>query len=84
MKKRITTIWHGQVGIPDKYVNEALEKGEDLCLFKDNDVLLIPNDMIKSAIVGKSDSQMRDRYGRENYYLIYFDWKPTTIQKKLL
>ena len=80
---KIKSIWQGKVGIRDKYVNQALKGQHDICLTKGNDIMILPYADIQGLIVGKSEFPMRDRYSRESHYLIYFNWKPTTIQKKL-
>ena len=79
----IKTTWQSKVGIRDKYVNEAQNRGKDLYIFKGNDAMLIPWGKIDLVKVGKSEFPVPDRYSNESHYLIYFDWKPTTLQLSL-
>lgn len=79
----VKTIWQGKVGIRDKYVNEARNKGKDLYIFKGDDAMIIPWERIDSVNVGKSEFPVPDKYSKESHYLIYFNWKPTTLQPTL-
>jgi len=80
---KIKSVWHGKVAIRDKYVVQAQKNKEDIFLVKGNDRMIIPLDKIDEAIVGKSEFPFQDKYSKESHYLIYFNWKPTTIQNKL-
>ena len=80
---KIKSVWHGKVAIRDKYVVQAQKNKEDISLVKGNDRMIIPLDKIDEAIVGKSEFPFQDKYSKESHYLIYFNWKPTTIQNKL-
>ena len=79
----IKTVWQGKVGIRDKYVDKAQNQKKDLYIFKGNDAMIIPWAEINRLIVGKSDFPVPDRYSNESHYLVYFDWKPTTLQPSL-
>ena len=83
IKVKIKTIWHGKVGIRDKYVEKARREKDDICIVKGNDMMIVPFEKIGEAIVGKSEFPMKDRYSKENHYLLYFHWRPTTVQQKL-
>jgi len=80
---KIKSVWQGKVGIRDKYILQAEKTKEDICLQKDSDVMLIPFLHLAEAIVGRSEYPVRDKYSNESHYLCYFDWTPTTLQKKL-
>ena len=83
IKVKIKSIWQGKVGIRDKYVIKARTEKDDICFIKELDVMIIPFGKLDEAIVGRSEFPVRDKYSKESHYMIYFDWKPTTLQKKL-
>jgi len=81
---RINTIWQGKVGIREKQVLKALENKQDLLFVRRGEKMLIPYQFITNRIVGKSKESFLDRFSNERHYLMYFDWKPTIIQKSLI
>lgn len=81
---KVKTIWMGKIGVRDKFINKAIENNEDLCFLKGDDYMIIPWDDIREKIVGKSENPVFDKFKGEYHYLIYFNWKPTTKQQKLL
>ena len=83
IKIKIKSIWMGQVGIRDKYIAQAREGKEDICITKGNDFMVIPFFNLDEAIIGKSEFPFKDKYSKESHYLIYFNWRPITLQKKL-
>ena len=84
IKVRVRTIWLGKVGIPDKYVNQARDTFEDLYFYKGNEYMIIPFNAIDSSIVGKTETPFRDKFRKDKlYYLIYFNWSPSTKQQVL-
>jgi hypothetical protein len=80
---KVRTIWHGKVGIPQKYVYQAEEQKQDLMISKGEDVMILKFDKIEKLIKGRSDNSFKDKFGGEDYYLVYFDWRPDTIQQGL-
>jgi len=80
---KIKSIWQGRVGIRDRYIAQARKEKDDICIIKGNDIMIVPFTNLDEAIVGKSEFQFKDRYSKESHYLIYLNWKPTTLQKKL-
>ena len=80
---KVKSIWQGKKGIRDKYVNQALKTGQDICISDDIDTMIIPYQNIQSLIVSKSDFPVKDKYSKESHYLIYFKWKPTILQQSL-
>jgi hypothetical protein len=80
---RVRTIWNGKVAIPEKYAFQAEDSKQDLMISKGEDVMILKFDMIKKLIKGRSENSFKDKFGGEDYYLVYFDWKPDTIQQGL-
>ena len=75
--------WKGKVAIRDKYYWLALTKHEDISIQIDQDIMVIPFADIKESVVGKSEHKVKDAFSDEYHDLIYFTWKPTTLQNKL-
>lgn len=84
MNIKVKTIFQGQVGIRDKYIDEAISKRESLEITHQGGIMEIPYDRIKDKIVGKSDRPFQDRYSNKFHFLIYFLWNPSPNQKRLL
>ncbi|GAF67547.1 unnamed protein product [marine sediment metagenome] len=84
IKKNVKSIFVGKVGIPQKYVENAIERKEDLCLVHQAETMIIPWEQLeKKGTVG--DEVFLDKFNDGKYYrLIYFKWKPSIIQKKLI
>lgn len=80
---RVNTIWRGQVGVRDKYVEEAEQTGQSLFIFHGLEQMIIPWLDLKRLIVGRSEKAMVDRYGKNRHYLIYYDWRPMVKQSIL-
>ena len=83
MNKRIKTLWQQKAGIPEKYYKEAIFKREDLRIILKNEIMKIPYYELKNRVVGKSEEPIKDKYGREDYHLVYFNWKPMTKDEKM-
>ena len=83
IKVEIKTIWQGKIGVRDKYIRQARERKEDICFVKGRDIMIVPFAKLDEAIVGKSAFPVEDKYSKESHYLLYFNWKPTTLQKRL-
>ena len=82
-KIKIKTIWQGKVAIRDKQLDEAW--GQRLLFVHGNEKMIINPGEIKKKIVGKSKIPFRDRYSREQHYLVYFKWQPMPDnQQKLI
>jgi len=84
IKIRVRTKWKHRVGIRDRYVKQALNNKEDLLIYYYYDSMLIPYDEIEKKIIGRSKKPIPDYYSDEKHFLIYFVWKPSLFQKKLL
>lgn len=83
MKIRIETIWQKKVGIPEKYYKKALKKKEEIEFLVGDDIMKIPYIELKARNVGKS-GMLKDKWGGEDYRLIYFNFKPMTEDEKLM
>jgi hypothetical protein len=83
MEIRVNTIWVNgfqRVGIPEKYVVEALKTKEELILKGKIGEMSLPNKVIKDRIKGYSE-WFKDKFGRGQYRLAYFDWQPKTEEE---
>lgn len=82
MKIRIKTLFYGKAGIPEKYYKEALKKREDLKIIFGNGIMKIQHRDLKVKKVGRSEEPLKDKWGRGEYYLVYFNWKPMTRDER--
>lgn len=74
---KVKTIWHGKVGIHQKYIQKAKENRESLEFKHGIEFMVIPHEEIDSKLIGKSEKPFIDKYNNEIYYLFYFNWLPT-------
>lgn len=81
---KVNTLWQGMVGVPDKYVGEALNKGKPLCILHDEAQMVISGIDLSRQRKCISERKFRDRFGGPDYLLYYYDWKPTMVQETLL
>ena len=81
--KNEKTLWAGRIGIPEKYVKQALKEKDSLTLLHEREQMEIPYNEIKNRIVCYSSHFFKDKFGREDYRLAYFLWKPPTEEEKL-
>jgi len=80
---KVKTIWQGQVGIRDKYVQEALKQKNGLIIRKENEIMIIPAEELEAKIKGVSEKPFKDRFSEKQHFLFYFDWKPMQVNKTL-
>ena len=80
---KVKTIWHGKVAIPEKYAFQAEDSKQDLMISKGDDVMIIKHEKMRKSIKGRSENSFKDKFGDEEYYLVYFEWRPDTIQQVL-
>lgn len=83
IKCRVKSQFQGKVAIRDKYLMRALKYQDGLEIFFNNEVMSIPHQEIKKKIAGWSKKTVKDIYGKAKHHLVYFYWKPTTVQKEL-
>lgn len=82
---KIKSLWHGQIGVHQKFIKEAVKSKRDLVFVHKDEKMLILAEDIRGAIKGISQETFRDKYKNELYKLVYFDWKPNQPkQQKLL
>ena len=81
---KVNTLWHGWVGIRDRYITEAREAREGLVIVHNQEQMTIPYYEIDKFIIAKSDRPFTDRFGRDPHYLFYFDWKPKVKQGRMI
>ena len=84
IKVHVNTTWKGQVAIRNKYVDEALRRGEGLEIICNKISMVIPADQIRDRIRGKREG-IPDKFSNEIHTLYYFIWsigvKPDEIKK---
>ena len=83
IKVKVDTLFQGQVGIRDKYLRESQETGQDILIIHGQEQMLIPF-VTAHKYKAISAQQFRDKYSKESHYLLYYLWKPTIIQEKLI
>ena len=84
IKLNVKSIWHGKVGIREKYIHQANEKKEGLEIWHQGSLMEIPFDKIQEKIVTRSARPVVDKFKGEWHYLLYFTWSPSVNQTKLL
>lgn len=71
----VDSLWNGQVGVRDKYINACRVLKEDLFIRHKGDCMLIKFADLETKIRGKSDRPFKDRFSRAMHYLYYFNWR---------
>lgn len=84
IKLQIKTLFQGKIGIREKYIHQANEKKEGLEIWHQSSLMEIPFDKIQEKIVMRSEKPVFDKFKGEYHYLLYFEWRPSVNQKKLL
>lgn len=84
IKLEVKSIWQGKVAIRQKYLEQAYKNKKGLEIHHAGSIMLIPFDKIKDSVVAKSEKSVYDKFKGEYHWLIYFNWKPTILQKQLL
>lgn len=79
----VTTIWKDRAGIPEKYYEQALKNKEDLKISFKNGIMKILYPELKERRVGRSEKPFQDKFGRGEYYLVYFIWKPMNEDEEM-
>ena len=80
---KVKTLWENKAGINQKYADEAVAKTESLVIIYRGDTMEIPADEVISKIISRS-GPYPNRFGPGTYYLVYYLWKPTAVQPKML
>lgn len=70
------------MGIPEKYYKQALKERKSIEIHFQGKKMKIPFAKLESKKIGKSKPQ-QDKFGREDYYLIYFGWRPMTEDEEM-
>lgn len=85
MSIKIKSLWHGQIGVHQKFVKDAIINNKPLDFKYKDERMVIQPENIKKSVRGISEESFRDRFKNELYKLVYFDWKPDKDpQQKLL
>jgi len=81
--KKVKTLWHGMVGLPSTLVDTLVNAGEGLAVWHDGDCMELSNFDLANNRKAMSEHQYHDRYGGDDYWLYYYEWKPTAVQTTL-
>lgn len=74
MRVKVNKLWYGCVSVRDYIVKKALEKGEDLEIEHDGQVMTVPNNML---LFGRKNHQTNVSQFKEQVYdLMDYRWKP--------
>ena len=84
MEVKVKSTWHGKVGINANYLFNAKKKRENIVLVHGDGKMVIPFDRCYELSCARSEGTFKDKYGRNPYYLYYYNWKPEIEQAKLL
>ena len=82
----VRTLWQGKAGLnEERYVIPAEEKrqGITITLLETGEVMVLSRSEVLSSRWGRSAQRFTDKYNRRDYYLVYYEWKPTIKQEVL-
>ena len=84
IKLKIRSTWQGQIGIPQKYVKEALINGTGFRFEYQDDAMELKPEEIKGSIKGLSTESFKDKFSGDFYKLVYFNWHPNQPKQRTL
>lgn len=77
----VGTVWENKVGVnEEKYALPAIESVQDLLILHNGSEMVIPSDKVKDHLSEFRSGPYQDKYGGDDYHLVYYLWKPTAIQ----
>jgi hypothetical protein len=82
MKILVKTEWHHQVAVRARFIVDCRARGEQLIIEHANQIMTIPCKKIDELTVGSSDKPVKDKFGNQKDYLIYFKWNPDPVIQK--
>lgn len=80
---KVRSVWQGKIGVHSKYYEEAVKKKVGLTIQCDNEYMFLTPEQVEKP-VAQSKELFRDSYNKTFYRLVYYRWKPTLGQQKLL
>lgn len=83
MTLKVKSLWHNQVGIRDKYVQQAIDEKKGLEISCQSEIMVIPAEEVQKRIVAKSEKPFKNKFGKGWHFLYYFNWKPLVNQTRL-
>lgn len=83
IKIRVKSIWHGKVGIHNKYFERAIKEKAGFQIQHGNDFMILSPEQVEQT-KERSKETFHDKFKGTNYYLVYYKWKPTVAQGTLL
>jgi hypothetical protein len=78
----VKTQWHNSVAIRGRFVVDAKARGESIIIEHANRIMTIPCAKIDELTVGSTEKPVKDYYGKQVDYLIYFKWNPDPVIQK--
>lgn len=82
MVVKVKKTFHGKVSVRDYLVKRAKRNGESLTIVYDNKRMVLPTDKLDSGMI--TAGPFTSKHNDKTYYLIDYDWIPTTGQEMLL
>ncbi len=79
IKINVETIWHGQVAIRDKYLQESQETEQDILIVHGDAQMRIPFETAHKYNA-RSEKPVKDKFSNESHFLIYYKWEPDNGQ----
>lgn len=82
-KVELKSVWQGKAAIPEKYIREAVESGEDIVIHcrKEGATMTIPAEHAEKRVIFFSKNTFQDKFGEGLYRLAYYNWKPDADNK---
>jgi hypothetical protein len=85
VKIPVKTQWQSKIAIRSKFIEYAKAHKETIYVEHQHQVMTIPCSKIDELTVGASEKPVKDIYGKQKDYLIYFMWNPDpVIQKEMI
>lgn len=89
IEKKVKSVWHGKIGIHEKYLKQAREEQSGILLNYSgiqeqfiNQQMFIPFEELDEGKVG--EDTFPERHGGGSYHLVYFKWENNRFQPSLL
>jgi hypothetical protein len=82
VKIPVKTQWHGKVAVRGRFIVDCKAHGEPLLIEHQHQIMTIPCAKIDELTVGSTEKPVKDYYGKQVDYLIYFKWNPDPVIQK--
>lgn len=75
MRKKVNKIWQGFCSVRDYEVKDCFEKGEDLIITHEGEIMTVKNKDLKNP-VQLNPKEIQSKMGTKSYHLFDFKWRP--------